>query len=253
VPGLYGVDAALLGVPTDLDGALLLSIEPAHAAYSTGTSNQPTNATGTSAPLDTVGRGFLLHNTNSRPIRFDDLMIGGVPIRVLLDPPPNGRLFVPIEEYTGTMLNGTFSILYETDANGNSPAQLQYGPNVLGYTWQPRFTQPQPMLTGNWSAPFLYEDRKSILYVATSMYSVAIAGGGPTPFGLQTIPLNVGTAGDKRWPALRRPNMIGERAAAAEGAPTVRYQGAAISPDGGVGIAQALKVTDQARRGKGKI
>jgi hypothetical protein len=43
---------------------------------------------------------------------------------------------------------------------------------VLGYTWMPRFTQPQPGLA--WDAPFLYEDRRNLFYVRTTLALVPL-------------------------------------------------------------------------------
>lgn len=124
--------------------------------------------------------GFVLHNTHSLPIPFDDITwrvlqrtgkvsrMRNVELGSLLDLPVPERQFWPIQPYRGGPSDGTFSVAYyDTLAhiNANAPP---YNPKILGYNWQPRIVDTQLGLPNAWDAPFMYEDRRHIFYVVTT-------------------------------------------------------------------------------------
>jgi Neuraminidase-like domain/FHA domain/Salmonella virulence plasmid 28.1kDa A protein len=148
----YGIQFAL---PQD---ALLLAI---------------TGSTGANCP------GFILHNTHSLPVRFDDITLryfrkvtidgfphffsGNLQMASLLDQPSLSRSFQPgiSPPYTGNYQPGGFTIGYAA-STGGTPAS----PGTLfQYSWQPRWVEPQPWLADPWGAPFIYEDRRHLFYV----------------------------------------------------------------------------------------
>jgi hypothetical protein len=120
--------------------------------------------------------GFVLHNTHSLPVRMDDITFfisfgfisGNASLAYFLDPARPDRALAPLQLYSGGYGSGTFSINYAGVAGGSA----QYIRPVLGYTWMPRFTQPQPGLA--WDAPFLYEDRRNLFYVRTTLALVPL-------------------------------------------------------------------------------
>jgi len=139
-----------------------------------------------SVPGQSPDGGFVLHNTHSLPVRFEDIEITGfmrgsldghpiewlivLPLSSLLGPPGPARSFPQAQPYTGGYGSGTFGISY-LPAQGR-PAM--YASSILQYTWQPRYTQPQPWLPDEWDAPFLYEDRRHLFYVTTTESLVPI-------------------------------------------------------------------------------
>jgi hypothetical protein len=148
----YGIQFAL---PQD---ALLLAI---------------TGSTGANCP------GFILHNTHSLPVRFDDITLryfrkvtingfprffsGNLQMASLLDQPSLSRSFQPgiSPPYTGNYQPGGFAIGYTASTGGTPTA-----PGTLfQYSWQPRWVEPQPWLADPWGAPFIYEDRRHLFYV----------------------------------------------------------------------------------------
>jgi hypothetical protein len=131
--------------------------------------------------------GFVLHNTHSLPVRFEDITVtafvltisfGGnpvnvsvpVPLSAVLGAPGPARFFPPAQPYTGGYGSGTFGIGY-LPARGQ-PAM--YSSAILQYTWLPRYIQPQPWLPDAWDTPFLYEDRRHLFYVTTTESLVPI-------------------------------------------------------------------------------
>ena len=130
--------------------------------------------------------GFLLHNTHSLPVRFDDIVFdvsesGGfsfngksgfqldlVPLLDILSP---SRSFPAAQPYSGGYGNGTFSISYA----GGWTLQPTFANNILQYNWAPRWIDVQPGLQDAWDAPFIYEDRRFLFYVTTTI-SYASAG-----------------------------------------------------------------------------
>jgi hypothetical protein len=131
-----------------------------------------------SVPGQSPDGGFILHNTHSLPVRFEDITLSVpiyhnglptnlsmiVPLSSVLAPPGPARSFPTAQPYTGGYGSGTFGISY-LPARGR-PAM--YASSILQYTWLPRFVQPQPWLPDAWDAPFLYEDRRHLFYVTTT-------------------------------------------------------------------------------------
>ena len=127
--------------------------------------------------------GFLLHNTHSLPVRFDDIaapgfifLSGGTPVptgvfplALFLDIPSPSRSFPPALPYTGGYGDGTFSISYALSRG--APATVAN--NILQYNWAPRWVDSQPGLKDHaWDAPFIYEDRRYLFYVTTTIVPV---------------------------------------------------------------------------------
>jgi hypothetical protein len=140
-----------------------------------------------SVPGQSPDGGFVLHNTHSLPVRFEDIMVGAVvltisfsgnpvevsvavPLSCVLGAPGPARSFPQAQPYTGGYGSGTFGITY-LPARGQ-PAM--YGSSILQYAWLPRYIQPQPWLPDAWDAPFLYEDRRHLFYVTTTESLVPI-------------------------------------------------------------------------------
>jgi hypothetical protein len=133
-----------------------------------------------SIPGKSPDGGFVLHNTHSLPVRFEDIPLTGtvftpegvatnlttsVPLSSVLAAPSPARLFPPpAQPYGGGFGSGTFAIGY-LPGQGSQPTHAN---SLLKYTWQPRYTQPQPWLPDAWDAPFLYEDRRYLFYVTTT-------------------------------------------------------------------------------------
>ena len=125
--------------------------------------------------------GFILHNTHSLPIRLDDMVYtflgevtgGEVYLSSALDLPNVSRSFSPATQpYTGGYGNDTFTIGYPA-APGASPTPIN---DILTFSWAPRWVEPQPGTPGD--APFIYEDRRNLFYVATKQT--------PPPFRIYT-------------------------------------------------------------------
>jgi hypothetical protein len=186
--------------------------------------------------------GFILHNTHSLPIRFDEISVsvdyfsGGSLVGTddyllisTLDLPPFLQSFHPAPgiPYTGMYGSGTF-IVDLADASG-----ILYTAPIMEFNWLPRFIGSQPGLPDQWSAPFFYEDRRNLFYVTTTQ-STGPAWGSQS-FGLlraTPIPLSVAT---KIPPLLlsepSRPGMGGIKATLVLPT-TVSYQGQVISLTG---------------------
>jgi len=201
--------------------------------------------------------GFVLHNTHSLPVRMDDITASvslgifgaNVSLAYVLDPAAPDRALAPFQLYSGGYGAGTFSISYQDVAGGGA----QYLSPVLSYTWMPRFTQPQPGLP--WDAPFLYEDRRNLFYVRTTLalvplwnwYGFGLLDGltvtpavpplvlrrqviTPTPAEIGAI---TGSGGDRY--AIQRYLTQNDTIGAALSSPqAVTYQGRIISPAGGL-------------------
>ena len=130
--------------------------------------------------------GFILHNTNSLPVRFDDISVlvthnppgssvttDTWPLISILDYPPAQQWFIPYQgnQYLGNYESGTFMMFF-IDGSGN----VSYIPNVLQFHWLPRFTISQPGSPDQWSAPFFYEDRRNLFYVTTTQSATPVSG-----------------------------------------------------------------------------
>ena len=222
-----------------------------------------------SVPGQSPDGGFVLYNTHSLPVCFEDIEITGfwrgtfeghpiewpifLPISSLLGPPGPARSFPPAQPYTGGYGSGTFGISY-LPAQGR-PAM--YASSILQYTWQPRYVQPQPWLPDAWDAPFLYEDRRHLFYVTTTERLVPIrwftgfgilsASPGVLASGLAISPVVLrqpvtaatppevlaATAADGDPAAVQRFISAGTNIKAALALPqTITYQGQLISPIG---------------------
>jgi len=147
-------------------GTLMLAITVASQSYNSG--------------------GFVLHNTHSLPVSFDDIQPLGtfydhslpgvhailfpVPLTSVLDIPSPGRTLPAAQPYTGAYAGGTFAISYEA-ALGDAAT---YANAILEYSWQPRWVDAQPGLPDAWQAPFIYEDRRHLFYVTTTENLVPI-------------------------------------------------------------------------------
>lgn len=113
--------------------------------------------------------GFILHNTHSLPIRFEDVSADGNDLGDLLDIPAPTRVLRPQNApYTGGNATGTFGIDYYSTATQFNSGNPAFSASVVDYFWQPRYIEPQPMLADIWEAPFLYEDRRHLFYVTTA-------------------------------------------------------------------------------------
>jgi hypothetical protein len=164
----------------------LLTIVPAQF---TGTNPEIQNTTyDFSIPPDALilaisgaaNSGFILHNNNSLPVRFDDITVlvhvSGFTINyaliAVLDDPPTRQFFIPYPgtPYLGNYGSGTFTVLL-TDGVG----YIQYTANILQFHWLPRYTVSQPGSPDQWSAPFFYEDRRNLFYVTTTQSTAPLS------------------------------------------------------------------------------
>jgi hypothetical protein len=116
--------------------------------------------------------GFMFHNSHSLPVRLDDLKVGRPPKHVSVtyllnrDGPEPDRRLGPIEPYTGAFEPATFAVSYQERLH-TKPHII----DVLRYQWMPRFVQAQPGLPDAWSTPFIYENRRHLFYVRSSVNS----------------------------------------------------------------------------------
>jgi hypothetical protein len=189
--------------------ATFTEVPPALQAYDISFSLPPgalilavTDASGA-----TTYGGFILHNTHSLPIRFEDLNLldpygnGMVwyefPFQSILDQPSPTRSFVPSPQpYDGRYTPGTFGITYQSTV-GSLPT---YTNQILDYSWTSRQVDCQPGLPGSdaWVAPFFYEDRRNLFYVTTigTIVPIQLYAG----FGI--LQANPGITGNPDLPAL---------------------------------------------------
>jgi hypothetical protein len=158
------------------DNALVLAITVADAPY-----NIPFGDINYKAPSNGTG-GFILHNTHSLPIRFEDLTIYGqynqgtvyLGLPQILDIPATSRSFFPGPgiPYTGAFQGTDFIIGYQ-----NAPGSpYVYAFALFTFDWASRRVEPQPALAGIWDAPFIYEDRRNLFYVTTTQSQVPASG-----------------------------------------------------------------------------
>jgi hypothetical protein len=158
------------------------------------------------------GAGFLLHNTHSAATPIEDVPTNRGDIGLYLDvPAPHRQIEAPddplqsaLPAYTGGPAEGALTIGYfstiaevEQDAPENAPV-------VLTFQWLPRIVEAQPGLPGIWTAPFFYEDRRNLFYVAATAdqatfngpsFGLGLGGaaGGSAP-SVTIPPLQVGTS-----------------------------------------------------------
>jgi len=138
-----------------------------------------------------VAGGFLLHNTHSRPIRFEDVVIPiqqgqTSPIAWLLDTPDLYRWFSMPSDYSGGASTTPISISYME--YGNWTTTELFATNLPTFEWAPTFTQALTPATDSsaWTAPFFYEDRRNVFYTNVSLSgpgtpTLAEAGFGVAP------------------------------------------------------------------------
>jgi len=242
-----------------------------------------------SVPGQSPDGGFVLHNTHSLPVRFEDVSFAGtitlgtwdgfpiqwltsIPLSAVLAPPSPARSFPAAQPYSGGYSNGTFGISY-LPSQGSAAT---YANSLLQYTWQPRAIQPQPWLSDPWDAPFLYEDRRHLFYVTTTESLVPIwrftgfgilqASPGLPASGLAISPIVLRqpvvaatppqvlalTAADGDPAAIQRFISAGTNINAALALPlTVTYQGQLISPIGSVPAPSAAGKRQAAGNGQG--
>jgi peptidoglycan hydrolase-like protein with peptidoglycan-binding domain len=131
-----------------------------------------------SAP-SSPGGGFVLFNTHSLPVRWDDIKLQvatttigtfDVPLANLVLPPNPSRT-LPAPLYTGAETSGSFTISYWTLAGdpNTTPWHKTAGPtnNILGLKRVPRTVDTAPTSEG-WDSPFFFEDRRNLFYVTTA-------------------------------------------------------------------------------------
>jgi hypothetical protein len=132
------------------------------------------------SPLNHQLGGFVMYNTHSLPVRWEDLdfvnaLLQGTSqfatFAVLAMPPDPGRTLQPAVPYTGGTTDGSFSISYWTLVNGPGvfPAiqTSLYQKNLFGLNLGQRTVDCAPNAAG-WDAPFFFEDRRNVFYVTTS-------------------------------------------------------------------------------------
>lgn len=132
-----------------------------------------------STPGKQIYGGFVMYNTHSLPVRWEDvtatvsfgkILNEQVPISGVIEQANPGRTFQPGGVYTGGTSTDTFSIAYYTVNDPASPvsATTQFCKNsLLGLNRQPRVVDCAPNALG-WDAPFLFEDRRNVFYVTTT-------------------------------------------------------------------------------------
>jgi hypothetical protein len=112
------------------------------------------------------GGGFVLYNTHSLPVRFDDFVVksrsqGTTSYLSLSTIPPNTQdpsRTMHIDETA----NSVFWISYWRGSDGG------FGNELIVFKRAPRFVEPQSNLSSIWYAPFFYEDRRNLFYVTTN-------------------------------------------------------------------------------------
>ena len=129
--------------------------------------------------------GFILHNTNSLPVRFDEISVLVTysppnspvatrtwPLIEILDYPPASQLLLPPpgNPYLGNYESGTFGEFFVVEPT------LIYTAAILKFHWLPRYTYSQPGAPDQWSAPFFYEDRRNLFYVTTKQGTAPVSG-----------------------------------------------------------------------------
>ena len=124
--------------------------------------------------------GFVLHNTHSLPIRFEDM--GSHPDDFNVN--TVGPAFflarsIALSRQFGDTTRNVFDV-YTGGRTKSTPFAIYYGAagtslpevDVLDYSWMPRATDTQPLYA--WNAPFIYEDRQAQFYVTTGVYLLPV-------------------------------------------------------------------------------
>lgn len=123
-----------------------------------------------SAPVSTISGGFVMYNTHSLPVRWDDLpvpigILGTVvpiPFSFFVPPPSPWRQFQPISTYTGGFTAGSFTVSYWSQWG-----TFDFQSDILGLPFVPRVVDAAPNSAG-WDSPFFFEDRRNVFYVETT-------------------------------------------------------------------------------------
>ncbi len=134
-------------------------------------------------PLGQAGpmAGFVLQNTHSLPIPFEDIAVpGGYPFGTMIDIPAPSRMLVPpynpysppVSPYTGGNDADTFGIYYCQTVYDMIDGTSPFTAWILDFNWMPRYVETQPGLADAWLAPFIYEDRRNLFYVTTTLNNI---------------------------------------------------------------------------------
>jgi hypothetical protein len=147
-------------------------------------------------PFAYSGAGFMLHNTHSAPIPFEDLAAGWSDIGMWLDLPQPGRQIQPPDDpyqgspppYSAAPVSDYLAIWYYQTIDDYETNYAEFYPWLLDYYWAPRIVEVQPGLPNAWFAPFMYEDRRNLFYVTTTLNQLTFYqwvgwGIGPVSYG----------------------------------------------------------------------
>jgi hypothetical protein len=126
------------------------------------------------------GAGFLLHNTHSAPIRLEDIAVNGSDLGAYLDVPSPSRDFVVTggpssgpsgqpPTWGGGSAEGALTVRYFDSAAEIESSAPASQPTILKFHWLPRTVDTQPGLADARNSPFLYEDRRDLFYVSTTV------------------------------------------------------------------------------------
>ena len=173
-PRLGGPGPVIL-LPSIPDNALILAIETPQNPFP----RQPKNSAGFSG-----GAGFLLHNTHSAPTPLEDVPTSLGNIGLWLDVPaphrqieaPGDPLQTTLPPYSGGPSAGNLTISYFSTSTEVEQDTPELSPLVLQFHWLPRIVESQPGLTGIWTAPFFYEDRRNLFYVTSTIDQTTFRG-----------------------------------------------------------------------------
>ena len=126
-----------------------------------------------------AGSGFVLFNTHSLPVQWNDITLQivtpsagsfNVPLSMLVLPANPSRT-LPTPLYTGGETSGPFSVSYWSLAGDPDTAapKKAAGPTnkILGLKRVPRTVDTAPTSDG-WDSPFFFEDRRNVFYVTTT-------------------------------------------------------------------------------------
>ena len=78
--------------------------------------------------------------------------------------------------YSGGPSAGNLTISYFSTSTEVEQDTPELSPLVLQFHWLPRIVESQPGLTGIWTAPFFYEDRRNLFYVTSTIDQTTFRG-----------------------------------------------------------------------------
>jgi hypothetical protein len=156
-----------------------------------------------STPGKQIYGGFVMYNTHSLPVRWDDLNATirygtykwTVDLGAVIEQANPGRTFQPGGVYTGGSSTDKFSIAYYTVDDPGNPfsSTTKFCQNsLLGLNRQPRVVDCEPNASG-WDAPFLFEDRRNVFYVTTTETFATIILA-PIVYGILYTPIYTSTS-----------------------------------------------------------